>query len=142
LPDLGQTVNLEKEIRGKLAAIAEQGRGELDSYKVALSAHAPGYIHLQNARKFSAEVSEIDSSFPAGQALAGDVMQASNGFESVLRSAESSVAEKQMDKAIGSLTPIRAFAGRGGDRRGLQLLLSVGPAVIRDRRLGERHQAL
>ena len=111
LPDLGQTVNLEKEIRGKLAAIAEQGRGELDSYKVALSAHAPGYIHLQNARKFSAEVSEIDSSFPAGQALAGDVMQASNGFESVLRSAESSVAEKQMDKAIGSLTPIRAFAG-------------------------------
>jgi len=35
LPDLGQTVNLEKEIRGKLAAIAEQGAGELDSYKVA-----------------------------------------------------------------------------------------------------------
>jgi len=110
LPDLAQTATLEGEIRAKLAAITDQGRRELDSYLAAFKAHAPGYIHLQNARRFSAAVSGIDPSFPAGQALLADLMQTSNALENVLRSAESFAAEKQMDKAIETLAPIRPFA--------------------------------
>ena len=109
-PGLDQTAKLLGEIRVKLTAIAENGRGELSAYQVALKAHAPGYIHLQNARKLSDAVNGIDPGFPAGQALAGDALQAGNAFDSALRSAESSVVAKQMDQALEFIAPFRAFA--------------------------------
>ena len=109
-PSLDQTLKLSGEIRGKLAGIVQNGRGELDAYKVAFKGHAPGYVHLQNARKLSDAVSQVDSGFPAGQALVGDVLQATNAFDSALRSAESAVVAKQMDQALDSIAPLRAFA--------------------------------
>jgi tetratricopeptide (TPR) repeat protein len=109
-PDLAQTANLLGEIRGKLTAVTENGRSELDAYQVALKGHAAGYIHLQNAMKLSEAVSGIDPGFPAGQTLHGDAMQASNAFDNALRSAESSVMAKQMDQALEFISPLRAFA--------------------------------
>jgi hypothetical protein len=108
-PGLDRTTQLLGEIHDQLAVIAENGRSELDAYQVALKGHAPGYVHLQNARKLSEAVSEVDAGFPAGQALAGDVMQAGNAFNSVLRSAESAVVAKQMDQALEIIAPLRAF---------------------------------
>ena len=106
---LDQIAKLLGEIREKLAAVAENGRGELTAYQAAFKNHAPGYVHLQNARKLSEAVSGIDPGFAAGQALAGDVMQAGNAFDSALRSAESAVVAKQMDQALEAIAPLRPF---------------------------------
>jgi hypothetical protein len=108
-PSLDQTTRLAGEIRGKLTMIVENGRTELSAYQAALKAHAPGYIHLQNARKLSDAVSGIDPGFPAGQALVGDVLQAGNAFDSAMRAAESAVVAKQMDQALEAISPLRAF---------------------------------
>jgi hypothetical protein len=109
LPSLDQTAKLLGEISERLTAIAANGRGELDAYQAALKSHAAGYVHLRNARKLSDGVSEVDAAFPAGQVLAGDVLQAANAFDSALRSAESSVVAKRMDQALETIAPLRAF---------------------------------
>jgi hypothetical protein len=108
-PGLARTVKLLGEIGGQLTAIAANGSGELNAYLAALKSHAAGYLHLQNARKLSEAVSDVDASFLPGQALAGDVKQASDAFDSALRSAESSVVAKQMDQALETIAPLRAF---------------------------------
>jgi hypothetical protein len=108
-PSLDRTEKLLGEIRERLTAISENGRGELNAYQAALKSHVPGYVHLRNARKLSDGVSEVDAEFPAGQALAGDVMQASNAFDSALRSAESAMVAKHMDQALEVVAPLRSF---------------------------------
>jgi hypothetical protein len=108
-PGLDRTEKLLGGIRDQLTAIADNGRGELNAYQAAFKSQAPGYVHLQNARKLSEAVSGVDASFAAGQALAGDVMQASDAFSSVLRSAESSVVAKHMDQALEAIAPLRPF---------------------------------
>jgi len=110
-PDLASNKKFEGEIRTRLAAIAEQGRTELDAYRTALASRAPGYAHLQNARKFSDTVSGIDSIFPQGQTLAADVLQETNAFESALQSADSAINAKQFDEGYAFIVPYRAFAG-------------------------------
>ena len=110
-PSLDLTAKLLAEIREQLAALAENGRSELNAYQAALKSHAAGYTHLRNARTLSNTVSAVDASLPAGQALAGDVMQAVNAFDSALRSAESSVVSKRMDQALEAIAPLRAFQG-------------------------------
>jgi hypothetical protein len=110
-PDLDQTVKLLGEIGEQLTALAENGQSELNAYQAALKDHAPGYVHLQNARTLSEAVTGVDASFLPGQALAGDVMQAGNAFDSALRTAESSVVAKRMDQALEAIAPLRAFQG-------------------------------
>lgn len=109
-PDLASVTQLDKEIRSRLAAVVDLGRGELEAYRAALAAHAPGFAHLQNARKFSDIVAGIDSFFPQGQALTGDVLQDSNAFESAMQSADSAVTARQFDQAYTFILPYRAFA--------------------------------
>ncbi|MGD0548809.1 MAG: hypothetical protein ABR991_13470, partial [Terracidiphilus sp.] len=109
-PDLSSSTQLDGEIRSRLAAIVDLGRGELDLYRAALASRAPGYIHLQSARKFSDTVAGIDSFFPAGQTLTADGMQDSNAFEAAMQSADSAVSGNQFDQAYAFVLPYRAFA--------------------------------
>ena len=108
--DLPACTKLEGEIRDRLAAIAGQGRSELDAYRAALASRAPGYVHLQNANRFSDTVSGIDSFFPQGQALAEDMLKEKNAFEGALQSANSALAAKQFDQGYTLIVPYRAFA--------------------------------
>ena len=107
---LEQSAKLSGEIRRELAAIVVNGRDELNTYNTDLQGRAPGYIHLKNARELAYIISTIDAGFTAGQTLLADALKASNGFDSALRSAESSVTEKQMDNALEVVTPLRAFS--------------------------------
>ncbi|MGO9777230.1 MAG: hypothetical protein ACLQGT_11800 [Terracidiphilus sp.] len=109
-PELASVTQLDKEISTRLSAIVDLGRSELDAYRAALADHSPGYAHLQNARKFSDIVAGIDSFYPPGQALTGDVLQDSNTFESAMQSADSAVTAKQFDQAYSFILPYRAFA--------------------------------
>jgi len=108
--DLPACVQLEKDVRDRLAAITEQGRGELDAYRAALASRTAGYTHLLNARKFSDTLAGIDSFYPQGQALTGDVLQETNTFESALGSADEAISVKQFDQAYSFVLPYRSFA--------------------------------
>jgi len=109
-PDLDSFKKLEGEIHVRLTVITGQGRSELDAYRAAVASRAPGYVHLQNAKRFCDTVTDIDSFFPPGQALTGDVLQESNAFEAALQSAGSAQAAKQFDQAYAFVLPYRAFA--------------------------------
>jgi hypothetical protein len=109
-PDLDSCKKLEGEIRLRLMVITGQGRSELDAYRAAVTSRAPGYVHLQNARRFCGTVADIDPFFPPGQALAGEVLKDSNAFEAALQSAGSAQAAKQFDEAYAFVLPYRAFA--------------------------------
>jgi hypothetical protein len=108
--DLASNLKLEGEIRDRLGAIAQQGRGELEAYRAALASRVAGYVHLQNAQRFSDTVAGIDSFFPQGQALTEDVLKEINAFESALQSANSAMSAKQYDQGYAFIVPYRAFA--------------------------------
>jgi hypothetical protein len=110
-PGLAQAVNLAGEIPGRLTAIVEKARVELEAYQATLRSHAAGYVRLRNAKTLSDAVSEIDPAFSAGINLHADVTQAADAFDRPLRSAESSVVAKQMDEALAAVAPLRQFAG-------------------------------
>ena len=107
--DLPAYLQLEKEIRERLGAITEQGRGELDAYRAALASRSAGYSHLLNARKFSDTLAGIDSFFPPGQALIADVMEDSNAFEAAMQSADGAINAHQFDQAYAFVLPYRSF---------------------------------
>ncbi|MGB7984602.1 MAG: hypothetical protein WCF54_05530 [Terracidiphilus sp.] len=107
--DLPACVQLEKDLRDRLANITEQGRGELDAYRAALASRTTGYVHLLNARKFSDTLAGIDSFYPQGQALTGDVLQETNTFESAMGSADAASSVKQFDQAYSFVLPYRSF---------------------------------
>ena len=109
-PDLDSCKKLEAEIRARLTVITGQGQSELEAYRAAVASHAPGYVHLQNAKRFCDTVADIDPFFPPGQALTGEVLQESNAFEAALQSAGSAQAAKQFDQAYAFVLPYRAFA--------------------------------
>lgn len=109
-PDLDSFKKLEEEIHVRLAVITGQGRSELDAYRAAMASHAPGYAHLQNARRFCDTVADIDPFFSPGQALIGEVLPESNALEDALQSAGSAQAAKQFDQAYAFVLPYRAFA--------------------------------
>ena len=113
-PELPAYTKLDGKIRARLAAIADQGRGELDAYRAALASRVAGYVHLQNAKRFSDTVSGIDAFFPQGQALAGEVLKDVNSFEGALQSADSAMAVKQYDQGYAFIVPYRAFADEEG----------------------------
>jgi hypothetical protein len=108
--DLASFTKLQAEIRARLATIAGQGSNELESYRTALASHAPGYLHLVNARKFSDTVAGIDAFSPPGQVLAEAVLKASNALEAAIQSANSAATQKQFDDAFAFILPYRAFA--------------------------------
>jgi hypothetical protein len=105
-----QTTKLSSEVRKEVATLADNGRNELNAYKLALQAHTPGYAHLKQARELANAVSAIDLNFPTGQALLADVLNASNQFDRTLRSAESAVTAGNFDSALELVAPIRAFS--------------------------------
>jgi hypothetical protein len=113
-PDLPAYMKLDGEIRARLAAIVDQGRGELDAYHAALASRTAGYVHLQNAKRFSETVSGIDSMFPQGQTLTGDMLKDVNAFEGALQSADSAMTAKQYDQGYAFIVPYRAFAEEEG----------------------------
>ena len=105
-----QETKLLGEIQSGLAALVDKAHDELSTYNSALQAHTPGYVHLKKAREIAEAVSAIDLRFAAGQALLAEVLNASNLFDRALRSAESLLAERQMDNAIELVEPLRAFS--------------------------------
>jgi len=106
---LPAVVKLDGEIRRRLTAITDTGRGELNAYHAALDSHTAGLAHLQNAKKYAEIAGGIDSYFPAFQTLQGDILQDSNKFQSSLRMAESARDVKQFDQALTFVLPYRAF---------------------------------
>ena len=113
LPSLDTTTKVSGEIHAQLAAVTEKGRSELDAYHAALTAHSPGYAHLQNAKKLADAVAGIDSGFAPGTLLTRDVVKDSGAYDSALQSASSLAAGKQpdaMDHAVKTVQPYRAFA--------------------------------
>jgi hypothetical protein len=109
-PEQAASARLNKEIGDRLAVIAEQGHSELYAYRTALAAHTAGYVHLQNARRFSETVTAIDPSYSLGQALAEDVQKSNGEYDAALRSAGEASAAKQFDQAYVYVLPYRAFA--------------------------------
>jgi tetratricopeptide (TPR) repeat protein len=109
-PDFKGSVQLAEEIRGRLQALTDKGRTELEAYSAALAAHSPGYVHLETARALAEGIAGVDSQFPPGIKLLNDVSQARNTFESALQSAASASAQKQMDDALKFVLPYLAFA--------------------------------
>jgi hypothetical protein len=107
--DLPAYQQLDREIRERLGAITEQGRGELDAYRAALASRTSGYAHLLNARKFSDTLAGIDSFYPQGQALTGDVLQESNTFDAAMQSADAAITAHEYDQAYAFVLPYRSF---------------------------------
>jgi hypothetical protein len=104
------SVQLAEEIDGKLQALTDKGRAELEAYNAALAAHSPGYAHLLTAKALAEGVAGVDPVFSPGVKLLADVVQARNAYESALQSAASAAAAKQMDAAFQFVLPYRAFA--------------------------------
>jgi len=108
--DFKSSVQLASEINGKLQALRDKGRAELDAYSAALAAHSPGYAHLETAKALADGITGVDPVFAAGVKLLADVTQATSAYESALQSAASATAAKQMDAAFQFVLPYRAFA--------------------------------
>jgi hypothetical protein len=108
--DFKSSVQLAVEINGKLQALTDKGRAELEAYNAALAAHSPGYAHLQTAKALADGIAGVDAAFSPGAKLLADVTQARNAYETALQSAASAVAAKQMDNAFQFVLPYRAFA--------------------------------
>jgi hypothetical protein len=111
VPTAGSGASLGAAVRHKHSTLIDLGRGELDAYHAALAAHTAGYVHLQNAMKFSSTIASIDPVFPPGRALADDVKFENDNFEAALSSSASSVSAREFDSALSALTAYRAFAG-------------------------------
>jgi len=109
-PSSDANVRLLAGIRLELSAVTDLGRGELDAYHAAVTAHTAGYVHLQNAARFSGTIASIDPAFPAGTALADDVKFDEGNLESLLVSAESSLNARKFDLALSAIQPYLAFA--------------------------------
>jgi len=110
LPAQEQAAKLLANVRKELAALAQNGNNELDAYNKALKTKTAGYSHLQNAASLSETIAGIDPAFQPGQALIVSVTQALNTFDEALRSAESAVSQKQMDKAMEFISPLIPFS--------------------------------
>jgi hypothetical protein len=108
--DFKSSVQLAVEINGKLQALTDKGRAELDAYNGALAAHSPGYAHLLTAKALADGIAGVDPAFSPGVKLLADVTQARNAYESALQSAASAAAAKQMDAAFTFVLPYGAFA--------------------------------
>jgi hypothetical protein len=109
-PDLDSSVKFAAKIAGALAIVTDKGRAELSSYSDALTAHSPGYGHLETARTLAEAVMTVDPGFAPGKKLLNDVMEAKNAFESALRSAASASDANQLDDAFRFVLPYRSFA--------------------------------
>jgi hypothetical protein len=109
-PDMPTVKNLGDELNKSFTGITDKGRAELDNYHAALNGHTAGYVHLQNAKKFSDIVAGIDSYFPPEQALMGDVQKDLNDVEGAVQSANGAIDGKQFDQAYAFIVPYRAFA--------------------------------
>jgi hypothetical protein len=105
-----QTARLSSEIQRELGILVDKGHDELGMYNTALNARTPGYVHLKNAKGFADAISAVDMSFPAGQTLLAEVLNANNLFDRTLRSAESALAAGYQDSALEVVAPIRGFS--------------------------------
>jgi hypothetical protein len=109
-PDFDSTKQLATELVAKLQALTDKGRAELDAYNIALTAHSQGYVHLVTALGLAQGVTGIDIRFAPGMKLLNDVMLVNNTFEAALKSAGTSIKQKQFDDSFQFVLPYRAFA--------------------------------
>ena len=65
---------------------------------------------MRNARGLADGISAVDLTFPAGQSLLAEVLNASNLFDRTLRSAESALAAGNQDSALDLVAPLRGFS--------------------------------
>ncbi len=105
-----QTAKLSSEIQRELGILVDRGHDELRAYNAALQARTTGYVHLRNARGLADGISAVDLTFPAGQSLLAEVLNASNLFDRTLRSAESALAAGNQDSALDLVAPLRGFS--------------------------------
>jgi hypothetical protein len=108
-PDLDGSVKLAAAIRKSLDAIVDKGRAELAAYNTALTSQSAGYAHLQNAKKLAEAATSVDPKYAAGLKLQADVTQASNTYESAIKTATSASAAKQWEASLQAVAPYRAF---------------------------------
>jgi hypothetical protein len=97
------------EVRVELVALTDRLRTEFQAYLQALQAHAPGYIHLGNARQLSDQILDVDANFEPAQALNGSINNEFRTFDRCLQNAESLVTAQRFDDAVTTLAPYSAF---------------------------------
>ncbi len=110
LPSMEAAQKLQADVQASLVSLVSNGQSELDAYKSALANSQPGYVHLENAVKFSEAVSGIDLNLPSGRKLQSDALQARNIYESTVRQASEAADGKQWLQSLKLLGAFRAFS--------------------------------
>lgn len=102
-PGNGAATTLSTEVQTELSSLTGQGRSELDLYKKALNDHTAGYAHLTTAVAIGNSIVVVNSQFSDGVALQTDANAQVAALESSLTSAESLIAAKKYDDAMGAV---------------------------------------
>ena len=102
--------HIKSEVVKELGALAETPRGELESYRQAISAHKSGYGHLLTAKKLLDAAAAVDPSNAQLASLQEEANRQAAKIESSLQSAESLAAAKQFDNALAAIADYIAFA--------------------------------
>ncbi len=103
-------LELNQKVHSAISSLIDQGHAELQSYKAALSAHTPGYVHLTDAVSLADSIVAIDPSFDPVLSLQTETRNENEKFESDLRSAESLIEAKRFDEALVSISAYESFA--------------------------------
>ncbi len=110
VPALDSVAKLSGDVRFQLTGLTDLGDKELKDYRTALADHTAGYAHLLKARALSETITGIDSDLAVGRTLLAQVLDATNALENALRTAQSAVTARQMDKAYAAIQSYRSFA--------------------------------
>jgi hypothetical protein len=100
---------LMEQIRGELDKLLASDRGELQAYKKALTEHTTGYAHLTAAKKDTDQIVDVNPKYGPAVALQTEIFNETRKFDSELQGAETLLASKRYDDALGSLGAYRAF---------------------------------
>ncbi|MGC2620386.1 MAG: hypothetical protein WA414_15180, partial [Acidobacteriaceae bacterium] len=109
-PSLDSAQKLDADVTGQLTNLTNQALTELNAWDAAMTAHTPGYPHLQTAKKLSDAITSIDPKFAPGRNLATQVHTDVTAFETAVTSANASLVAGQYDKAFAQIQPYRSFA--------------------------------
>lgn len=109
-PGLDSAEKLDADVSGQLTGLTDKALAELNAWDAAMTAHTPGYPHLQTAKKLSDAVTLIDPQFAPGRTLANQVQTDVTAFETAVASANSNLGAGQYDRAFTLIQPYRSFA--------------------------------
>lgn len=110
VPASAAALKLRDDVRGELGTLTEKSRGEFQAYKLALSGHTAGYVHLTQARDLTSQAVEIDSTFDQLQALQTNIAAESRTLESALTAAEGLKGKQRFDEALTAISAYTSFA--------------------------------